>query len=196
MLVEKKIGRLEDFQDVNVEYIDIEWHECHKRILKKELKDGTILGIRLSIDEAHHGIRKGDVFCKVEDTIYVANITKTQALVIDCESYKMVPKVCFEIGNRHAPFFKGDKEFEFYTPYEMPIKVMLEKLGVHVYVDDVILSIDNAISATVSSHSHNHDDGGYDGKNGKPDNHFYDKNYHHHGDGVYHTHDHSHDGDK
>ncbi len=190
MLVEKIEGKLCDYKGYEVEYVGIEWHECHKRILKKELADGSFLGIRLSSEDAQVGIYQDDVFCVEGNKVYVADILKTEALVIDTQGYQMMPKVCYEIGNRHAPFFKGEGEFEFYTPYEMPIKVMLEKLGVKVFVDTVQLSKDRAISSAVSSHNHSHDDGGYDGNNGKADEKFYDDTYHHHGDGVYHSHSH------
>ncbi len=41
---------------------------------------------------------------------------------------KYVAKVCYEIGNRHAPLFWGDQENTFITIYNEPMMVMLEKI--------------------------------------------------------------------
>ena len=50
----------------------------------------------------------------------------------------MVAKVCYEIGNRHAPLFWGDQEREpLSLLYNEPMKVMLDKLhGVSTEVKD------------------------------------------------------------
>lgn len=189
MLIEKIIGTLADYPNHEVEYVAIEWYECHKKIIKKTLKNGEAIGIRL---EHTHGLNNDDVLVVVDNTVYAIQIAKCEALVVDAKTFDMVPKVCYEIGNRHAPFYRGDTPTEFYTPYEMPVKVMLEKLGVDVKLDMVELSPNRAISSSNGGgHSHSHD-GGYDGKGGSCPDGFYDEQPHEHSHG-HHNHDHSHE---
>ncbi len=203
MLVEKVLGKINNISHESVEYVSIEWHECHKRIIKKTLKNGEILGIRLSTEDAKAGLADGDVLAVSEGRAYVVEVAPAEALVIDATP-DMVAKVCYEIGNRHAPFYKGENSTQFYTPCEMPVKVMLEKLGVKVSVGMVKLTQENAISSASGGHSHSHDDGGYDGKGGKVEGSFYkdDHSYkiahshshsHDHGESGGHSHEHTHD---
>lgn len=198
MLIEKTIGNIKDFPDKEIEYISVDWHECHKRILKKRLASGEDLGIKLSDQDAQIGLKEGDVLAVVDNCAIAVSIAPSEALIINVPTTDLIPKVCYEIGNRHAPFFKGDKPTEFYTPYEMPIKVMLEKLGVSVEVGMVKLTHDRAISAAVNVHGHSHDDGGYDGQGGKAVGSFYgddNENEHSHDHGHEHNHHHSHEHD-
>ncbi len=39
-------------------------------------------------------------------------------------------KVCYEIGNKHATLFRGEGDYQFITPLDLPIKALMEKLGV------------------------------------------------------------------
>lgn len=200
MLIEKTIGNIKDFPDKEVEYISIDWHECHKRILKKKLASGEDIGIKLSDADAQIGLREGDVIAVIDNKAIAITIAPSEALILKVPSTDLIPKVCYEIGNRHAPFFRGDEPTEFYTPYEMPIKVMLEKLGVTVDVGMVKLTHDRAISAAVNTHGHSHDDGGYDGKGATSSGSFYDDvdtddhdHGHCHHDHEHHDHGHHHD---
>lgn len=195
MLVEKTIGNIKDFPGKEIEYVSVDWHECHKRILKKRLESGEELGIRLSDQDAQIGLKEGDVLAVIDNRAIAVSIAPSEALIVDAKTSDLIPKVCYEIGNRHAPFFKGDKPTEFYTPYEMPIKVMLEKIGASVKVGMVKLTHDRAISAAANVHGHSHDDGGYDGKGGKPEGSFYDHDGHEHkhDDDHEHHHDHNHE---
>ncbi len=80
---------------------------------------------------------------------------QTTALIIDVPNASLLPKVCYEIGNRHAPFFRGQNDLQFYTPVEQPIKVMLEKLGVTVTIGDALL-VDAISQRAGHSHGHGH----------------------------------------
>ena len=68
---------------------------------------------------------------------------------------KYVAKVCYEIGNRHAPLFWGDKENTFITIYNEPMMAMLEKLhGVKAEKTERKLDFDRRISAAIHNHHH------------------------------------------
>lgn len=200
MLIEKTIGTIHDYPGKEIEYVSIEWHECHKRIMKKHLANGEDLGIKLSDEDAKIGLKEGDVLAVIGDKAIAVSIAPCEALIVDALRDEMIPKVCYEIGNRHAPFFQGDTKTQFYTPYEMPIKLMLEKLGCKAEVGTVKLTHDRAISSAFNAHSHAHDDGGYDGKGSTSSGTFYEDNdqhgHHHHHDHEHpHFHDHVHEHD-
>ena len=190
MLVEKTIGTITDYPDYEIEKLFFDWHESHKRIIKKRLKSGEEIGIRLSEADAAKGLDEGDVLAIVEGKkAIVVSIAPVEALVVDVASKDNIPKVAFEIGNRHAPFFRGEKETEFYTPMDLPVKAMLEKLpGITVQVGNVILSKERAISSSTGGghshgehhgHEHNHDHGHH---HDHEHDHNHEHHDHHHGD--------------
>ncbi|WP_052296471.1 urease accessory protein UreE [Candidatus Epulonipiscium viviparus] len=166
MLIEKVIGNIEDYQNYVPTKIEIEWHERHKRIIKK----GDI-AIRFDDAQAAVGLKTGDVLATEGAVAYVVEILPAEALIINVPNAAMVAKVCYEIGNRHAPLYKGSDPLEFYTTVEEPIKVLLEKLGVAVHVGEAVFTDQNMISGS-AGHSHSHD-GGYDGSDGKLEGKFY-----------------------
>jgi urease accessory protein len=84
-------------------------------------------------------------------------------IVVDVPSDSLIPKVCYEIGNRHATLFYGDNERQFVTPYNQPMLDMLNKIHKHTDGECVRvtavkklqkLNFDKAISSTVNNHTH------------------------------------------
>mgnify|MGYP002681838788 CR=1 FL=1 len=148
MLCEKILGKLKDFDltGKTVEYVDIEWHEAFKRIHRKTTDSGREVGIRLDDSVLTRGLFQGDVIYADDEKLVVVNTPP-------CEKY--VAKVCYEIGNRHAPLFWGDQENTFITIYNEPMMVMLEKLhGVKAEKKTVKLDFDRRISAAIHNHHH------------------------------------------
>ena len=156
MLVEKVIGNVNDeqFKDKNIDYVDIEWHEAFKKLHKKTSQSGIEVGIKLDNDILTRGLRQGDVLAVNEDTIIAVNIPKDKALVIKVNDNHLIPKVCYEIGNRHATLFEGNSHNEFITIYNEPMKEMLEKIGVDVTVDEVQFDFNKSISSSINAHHH------------------------------------------
>ena len=67
----------------------------------------------------------------------------------------MTAKVCYEIGNRHAPLFYGNDEYTFITPYDEPMMVMLSKLhGITVQQKTMTLNFEHRICAAIHNHHH------------------------------------------
>ena len=63
-------------------------------------------------------------------------------------------KVCYEIGNRHAPLFWGEND-TFITIYNEPMLLMLQKLhGVTAEKELKKLDFDQRISASIHNHHH------------------------------------------
>ena len=107
MLVEKVIGNINDeqFKNSNIDYVDIEWHEAFKKLHRKTSQSGIEVGIKLDNDILTRGLRQGDVLAINEDNVIAVNIPKDKALVVKVDDTHLVPKVCYEIGNRHATLF-------------------------------------------------------------------------------------------
>ena len=128
MICEEVLGNLNSGLDdrKEVDYVDIEWHEAFKKLHRKTSQSGIEVGIKLDNDILTRGLRQGDVLAINEDNVIAVNIPKDKALVVKVDDTHLVPKVCYEIGNRHATLFEGDSHDEFITIYNETMKEMLE----------------------------------------------------------------------
>lgn len=165
MLCEKILGNIneEKFKNKKIDYVDIEWHEAFKKIHKKTSHNGEEIGIRLDNNILVKGLNQGDVLCETDDIIYAVNIPECEVIAVSVLSAELVPKVCYEIGNRHATLFYGDNDNEFITPYNEPMLEMLKKIHKHINNEcirvEVVkkmykLNFNKAISSSINSHTH------------------------------------------
>lgn len=156
MLVEKVIGNINDeqFKNSNIDYVDIEWHEAFKKLHRKTSQSGIEVGIKLDNDILTRGLRQGDVLAINEDNVIAVNIPKDKALVVKVDDTHLVPKVCYEIGNRHATLFEGNSHNEFVTIYSEPMKEMLEKIGANATVEEIQFDFNKSISSSINAHHH------------------------------------------
>lgn len=156
MLVEKVIGNINDeqFKNSNIDYVDIEWHEAFKKLHRKTSQSGIEVGIKLDNDILTRGLRQGDVLAMNEDNVIAVNIPKDKALVVKVDDTHLVPKVCYEIGNRHATLFEGSSHNEFITIYSEPMKEMLEKIGANATVEEIQFDFNKSISSSINAHHH------------------------------------------
>lgn len=156
MIINDIIGTLQDekFKGLTVDYLDIEWYNSCKKIDRLKTHSGVDVGIRLSDVAIARGFRQDDVVFTDDGTVIAINIVPCQALVMTVTDIEILPKFCYEVGNRHAPFFYGETKQEFVTPYDKPMQVMLEKIGVVVDVKEVKIDLGNSISSTNGGHSH------------------------------------------
>ena len=158
MLVETVLGNISDkeFKGLDVKYVSFDWYECAKRLHRKTASDGADIAVRLDSHAAHRGLYQGDVLAREGDAVYVADILPCDCITVTVHDRKHLAKLCYEIGNRHAPLFYGDNESDFVIPYDRPMTDMLERLGFKFEIRQVKLDAANAISASTSSHSHTH----------------------------------------
>lgn len=159
MICEKILGKISDreFTGKKVDYVDIFWDEAFKKLHRKTSEGGVEIGIRLDDSVLTRGLNQGDVLAAEGDTVFAVRIPPCEGIVIHIDPHhpEMTAKVCYEIGNRHAPLFWGEEKGSFITPYNEPMRVMLEKLhGVSVEVREVSLDFSRRISASVHSHTH------------------------------------------
>lgn len=156
MLVKKIIGKISnsEFANKKIDYVDIEWHEAFKKLHKKVSKNGLEIGIKLDNNILTRGLQQGDVLGIYEDTVVAVNIPPAKALVINVDNPKLIPKICYEIGNKHATLFRGDTDNQFITIFDEPMKAMIEKLGVSVEEKVVKFDFEKSISSSINAHHH------------------------------------------
>lgn len=160
MKVEKILGKMPENTEKEVDTVSIDWYNSHKKIQRLTSKNGRDVGISLEEHSAEHGLKQGDLLWEEEGFLLTVDILPCEVLVISAENTALIPKICYEIGNRHAPFFYADNHIDFITPYDKPIQVMLEKIGAKVSVKTMKINLNHNIS---SSHGggHSHGEGGH-----------------------------------
>ena len=158
MLCEKILGKLDqiDCSGKRVEYVDIEWHEAFRRIHRKTTDCQTDVGIRLDDSILARGLVQDDVIYQDEALIIAVRTPPCEIIQITFEKghEQMAAKVCYEIGNRHAPLFWG-LDHSFVTIYNEPMYQMLRKIhGAILRRAMGQLDFDRRISASVHNHQH------------------------------------------
>ena len=138
MLCEQVLGKLHDFDTTGktIEYVDIEWHEAFKKIHKKTTDKGTEVGIRMDDSILARGLYQDDVIYADDEKLVVVNTPPCEVIRVSLTPgyEKMAAKVCYEIGNRHAP---------------------LQKIhGVQAEKEVLKLDFDRRISASIHNHHH------------------------------------------
>lgn len=107
MVCEKVIGKLKDVDIAGktVEYVDIEWHEAFKKIHRKVTGQGREVGIRMNDSILTRGLFQDDVIYDADGVVIVVNTPSCEVIEVSLAPghEKYVAKVCYEIGNRHAP---------------------------------------------------------------------------------------------
>jgi urease accessory protein len=129
MIVDQTIGIITDdrFHGLRVDYADVEWYNAHKKIGRLVSREGTELGLRLTDQAARRGLMDGDVLLAGTDALIAINIVPCRCIAVKTNDRAALIKLCYAVGNRHAPFFcEGDT---FLLPYDEPMFNMIEKLG-------------------------------------------------------------------
>jgi urease accessory protein len=102
------------------------------------------------------GLYQDDVIYAYDEKLVVVNTPPCEVIRVSLTlgNEKMSAKVCYEIGNRHAPLFWGEND-TFITIYNEPMLVMLQKIhGVQAEKEVLKLDFDRRISASIHNHHH------------------------------------------
>ncbi|PAF47445.1 urease accessory protein UreE [Helicobacter sp. 12S02232-10] len=151
MPIECLKGNLSDKEEskFQIDYVDLEWYDTRKKIARWKTRKGEEISVKL-IDAPKMGLSQGDILFEEGIKIIAINILPTEVLCIYAHTVTEVAKICYEIGNRHAALFFGENEFEFKTPFEKPIKVLLDKLGIENAVSSSKLDSSKRISVSMA----------------------------------------------
>ena len=98
--------------------MEIEWHEAFKKIHRKTTDTGREVGIRLDDSVLTEGLYEGKVIYMDENLVIAVRTPPCEVIRVTVEPDHrfMTAKVCYEIGNRHAPLFLRPKGgYLYYT---------------------------------------------------------------------------------
>ena len=126
MVIEKIIGNIKSF-DVKgrkLQYVDLEWFEFDKKLIKKDLSESESIGIKIDDD---YKLQEGDVLFEDENRIIVLQMLPCDLTVVKVNSMKAMGRLCFELGNRHLSLAIEDDKVS--VIYDQPTFEYLEKLG-------------------------------------------------------------------
>jgi len=191
LIIERPIGNISEapFSEAEIDEVSIDWYNTHKRIDRLTSRNGAEIGLRLDAETVKRGLRQGDVLSFDGVTALAADITPCPCIAVRAENTAQLARLCYEVGNRHAPFFCGDDDMSFLLPFDEPMLTMMEKLGIHAKTVSARLLAERRIGSG-AGHSHSH--GSEQGHSHSHEHMHSHEHIHEHG----HEHIHEHSGDK
>jgi len=136
-----------------VDFLEIEWFEATKRILRRKSKNGLDVAIkRKDTSELRHR----DILWQNEDSALLLSILPCEAIKIDCKELFQTASLCYDIGNRHAPVFWESNTV--YLPFDAPMFQMLVRHGYEPEKETRILQ--NMLKTNIPNHAHKEDSEG------------------------------------
>ncbi|MEK4405533.1 urease accessory protein UreE [Sporosarcina sp. FSL K6-6792] len=148
MLITKVIGNIgteEEIAGKQTEWIELDWEELSKRILRKETDQGTDVALSLEQQEhhddhdhhdhddhhhhhEHQPLQYGDILFE-DDSRRIAVRTKMEpVIVISPKNMTEMGKTAFELGNRHTPALI--EENEVIVRADHTLNKLLDEVGV------------------------------------------------------------------
>lgn len=127
MIINETIGNISQYPTIEkqIDYLDLEWFECTKRIQRKKTRSGIEIAIKF-LKEGQR-LREGDILFEDEEKIIAVNVLETDAIVMNPHSMMEMGTICYEIGNKHIPLFIQNGKV--LLPFEMPIFRWLDAAG-------------------------------------------------------------------
>jgi urease accessory protein len=156
MLIRNILGQItdEEFAEKTADYVFFEWYEAFMKIFKKVSSKGSEIAIRFDSLMPAQGLHEGDVLGVDGTAAFVVDFFPCEALIISADDGMLIPRICYEIGNKHAPLFYGSNLHEFITPYEESIKMLMGKIGAEVEIRKIKLNQFSSVSSAMNSHHH------------------------------------------
>lgn len=128
MIFTKTKGNLHNFSlsDQKVDWLELEWEELNKRILRKQTESGQ--EICLSLEDGCH-LHYGDILHEDGDTLIAIRTKLEKVYVIKPKTMREMGKIAFEIGNRHTQCIIEDDEI--LVRYDHTLEKLMDEVGVH-----------------------------------------------------------------
>lgn len=127
MLITKVIDNIgtEEIEDKKTEWIELDWEELSKRILRTETDQGTDVALRLDQEEP---LQYGDVLFEDEDRRIAIRTKMESVIVITPKDMTEMGKAAFELGNRHTPSLIDNNEIIVRADHTL--NKLLDEVGV------------------------------------------------------------------
>jgi urease accessory protein len=149
MLVQKKIGNI-NYYTINskaIDWLQLEWHETRKRILRKQTVSGKELAIKFLNENPD--LTEGDILFEDDNSIIAVAVLPCECIVLKPVNMFEMASVCYEIGNKHLPLFYEDESL--LVPFDAPLMRLLSAQGYEVTKEERKLL--QPLKTTVSPHS-------------------------------------------
>ncbi|WP_257350384.1 urease accessory protein UreE [Pseudalkalibacillus decolorationis] len=127
MLIQKVIRNIDDEKEApkRREWIELDWEELNKRILRKTTDQGTDVAISLDQDQPLHF---GDLIYEDKERQIAVRTKLEEVIVIHPKTITEMGKAAFELGNRHTPCLISENEI--IVRYDHTLGKLLEEVGV------------------------------------------------------------------
>ena len=149
MLVLKKIGNI-NYNTIDskaIDWLQLEWHETRKRILRKQTVSGKEVAIKFLNENPD--LMEGDILFEDDNNIIAVSVLPCECIVIKPTSMFEMASICYEIGNKHLPLFY--EEESLLVPFDAPLMKLLSAQGYEVKKEERKLL--KPLKTTVSPHS-------------------------------------------
>ncbi len=131
MIVNSILGNIfhdKAWEKHSIDYLELEWYELNKRVMRKTTTN--MLEIGVNINQENIAFSDGDILGINQDTIIVVNVKPCECIAIKPKNNLELARICYEIGNRHAPLFIDEHDPEvFLLAMDNPLMLMLKKIG-------------------------------------------------------------------
>ncbi|MCT2534166.1 urease accessory protein UreE [Aquibacillus koreensis] len=127
MLTKAVIGNVEtgEQEHQNREWIELDWEELNKRILRKKTDKGTDVAIALDDKQP---LKVGDILYQDDKLQVVIRTKKEKVYVVYPNSIVQMGKMAFELGNRHTPCLISENEIV--VRFDETLERLFEEVGV------------------------------------------------------------------
>ncbi|MCZ2259102.1 urease accessory protein UreE [Sporosarcina sp. G11-34] len=128
MLINKVIGNIgtkEDVSDKKTEWIELDWEELSKRILRTETDQGTDIALSLDQEEP---LQYGDLLFEDHNRRIAVRTKMEPVIVISPKDMTEMGKAAFELGNRHTPSLIDENEIIVRADHTL--NKLLDEVGV------------------------------------------------------------------
>lgn len=150
MLIQQKQGNISNGSvNKNIDWLQLEWHETRKRILRKQTQRGNDISIKF-LNETP-GLTEGDILFEDDKTIIAVSVLPCECIVIKPTNMFEMASVCYEIGNKHLPLFY--EEESLLVPFDAPLMRLLSAQGYDVKKEERKLL--QPLKTTVAPHGDN-----------------------------------------
>ncbi|WP_318616656.1 urease accessory protein UreE [Sporosarcina sp. YIM B06819] len=144
MLITKVIGNVgteEEIAGKKTEWLELDWEELNKRILRRETDHGTDIALSLEHhdeddhdhDHGHHHhnrqpLQYGDILFEDSERRIAVRTKMEPVIVISPKDMTEMGKTAFELGNRHTPALI--EENEVIVRADHTLNKLLDEVGV------------------------------------------------------------------
>lgn len=128
MLIEKVIGNVgkeEELAGKKTEWIELDWEDLSKRILRIETDHGTDVAIRINQEDP---LQYGDILFEDTERRIAIRTKMEPVIVIRPKNMTEMGKAAFELGNRHTPSLIDEDEIVVRADHTL--NKLLDEVGV------------------------------------------------------------------